>query len=274
VTTLRKRLPVRKTVLSAVSLLALAGLLSGGVADASGPGHSRAVPAPPAAPTSADQIQNIDQVKTAIKAYYGDTLVGTEHLPSPTGAYANEVAGVEAGAQRYLRSRLEHRHGRLAIILDVDDTSLVTYNYEVAVNFVFSPVSQAEYVNGQRFGAVFGMPALANWAAAHGITVFFLTGRNHTQRDGTAGNLSKVGFTVPVDEPHLYLKYAATDTSFPAYLPCAPTCTTIEYKSLTRQHIASLGYDIAGNFGDQFSDLSGGFADRTFKLPNPMYFLP
>ena len=29
--------------------------------------------APPANPTSANQIQNIDQVKTAIKAYYGDT---------------------------------------------------------------------------------------------------------------------------------------------------------------------------------------------------------
>jgi hypothetical protein len=274
VTTLRERVPVRKALLSVVSLLALAGLLSGGVADASGPGHSRAVPPPPVAPTSADQIQNIDQVKTAIKAYYGDTLVGTEHFPSATGAYANEVAGVEAAAQRYLRSRLTHRHGRLAIILDVDDTTLVTYNFEIAVNFVFNPVTQAEYVNGERFREVFGMPALANWAAAHGITVFFLTGRNHAQRDGTAGNLTKVGFTVPVDETHLYLKYLATDTSFPAYLPCAPTCTTTEYKSLTRAHIESLGYDIAGNFGDQFSDLNGGFADRTFKMPNPMYFLP
>jgi HAD superfamily, subfamily IIIB (Acid phosphatase) len=268
------KLPLRRTVVSGISLLALAGLLSGGVADASATSHARAVPPPPAAPTSADQIQNIDQVKTAIKAYYGDTLVGTEHVPSATGAYANEVAGVEAAAKRYLQFRLAHRHGRPAIILDVDDTSLVTYNYEIAVNFVFSPASQAEYVNGQRFGEVFGMPALANWAAAHGITILFLTGRNHTQREGTAGNLTKVGFTVPVDEAHLYLKYLATDTSFPAYLPCAPTCSTIDYKSLTRRHIESLGYDIVANFGDQFSDLTGGFADRTFKLPNPMYFLP
>jgi HAD superfamily, subfamily IIIB (Acid phosphatase) len=43
---------------------------------------------------------------------------------------------------------------------------------------------------------------------------------------------------------------------------------------LTRAHIESLGYDIVGNFGDQFSDLNGGFADETFKIPNPMYFLP
>ena len=53
------------------------------------------------------------------------------------------------------------------------------------------------------------------------------------------------------------------------------TCTTIQYKSLTRQHIESdLGFDIVANLGDQFSDLNGGFADSTFKIPNPMYFLP
>ena len=35
-----------------------------------------------------------------------------------------------------------------------------------------------------------------------------------------------------------------------------------------------LGYDIVANFGDQFSDLNGGFADKTFKMPNPNYFMP
>ena len=42
----------------------------------------------------------------------------------------------------------------------------------------------------------------------------------------------------------------------------------------TRQLIESQGYDIVANVGDQLSDLEGGFADRTFKLPNPMCFLP
>ena len=66
----------------------------------------------------------------------------------------------------------------------------------------------------------------------------------------------------------------ANATTQPWLAPCAPTCTTIQYKSLTRQHIESLGFDIVANFGDQFSDLNGGFADQTFKVPNPMYFLP
>ncbi len=52
------------------------------------------------------------------------------------------------------------------------------------------------------------------------------------------------------------------------------SCTTIHYKSATRAHIQSLGYEIVANFGDQYSDLEGGHADRTFKLPNPNYFLP
>ena len=63
-------------------------------------------------------------------------------------------------------------------------------------------------------------------------------------------------------------------------LPCAgdtrPACKTTHYKTATRASTSSqdLGYDIVANFGDQFSDLNGGFADRTFKMPNPNYFLP
>ena len=34
-----------------------------------------------------------------------------------------------------------------------------------------------------------------------------------------------------------------------------------------------LGYRIIANVGDQESDLTGGGADRSFKLPNPFYFI-
>lgn len=45
-------------------------------------------------------------------------------------------------------------------------------------------------------------------------------------------------------------------------------------KAGTRRHIErDLGYDIVANFGDQYSDLQGGCADRTYKLPNPTYFV-
>jgi hypothetical protein len=35
-----------------------------------------------------------------------------------------------------------------------------------------------------------------------------------------------------------------------------------------------MGYTIIANMGDQFSDLEGGFSERTYKLPNPFYYIP
>ncbi len=34
------------------------------------------------------------------------------------------------------------------------------------------------------------------------------------------------------------------------------------------------GATILANFGDQFSDLEGGYAEFPVKLPNPTYYLP
>lgn len=263
-------------LLAIVAALGLVAFSGSAAADHSG----RRVPAPPAHPTSADQIQNIDQVRTAIKAYYGDTVTTTPdpvsgtttlHTFSPTGAYANEIAGVENTASTYLAKQATNKHvaGQKAIVLDIDDTSLNTYNYEIYSNFAYNPGTNAAFVNSASFPAVPGMPQLATAAQAEGYTVFFLTGRPVSQTPGTVTNLANAGFpAVPGD--HLFLK----DLTRPIYSSCAPTCTTIQYKSLTRAYIESQGYNIVANFGDQFSDLIGGYADRTFKLPNPMYYLP
>jgi len=249
------------------------------------PGFARvfggAVPPPPANPTSADQIQNIDQVKTAIKAYYGDTLDTTTvdpvtglkdlHTFSPTGAYANEVDGIVSEAKWYL-SHSQHAQtgpGTKAVLFDVDDTTLNTYSYEIFSNFVYNPTTNAQFVNAEVFPAVPHMVGLEKYAESRGYKVFFLTGRPGTQRTATEGNLTNVGYDVK--DSNVYLKDYTADTWLS---PCATTCTTDQYKTLTRQHIESLGYDIVANFGDQYSDLNGGFADRTFKIPNPMYFLP
>lgn len=220
-------------------------------------------------PLSDRQIPNLTKVENQIEAYYGDTVVGTEHFASPTSNYAKQVAGIE----RQIRTYLSHRgHGpnRPAIVLDVDDTTLLTYNYELENGFAYNPTTNAAYVEAEKMNAVFGMPALVNWAQAQGYTVFYLTGRPESQRAATAGNLAKVGYQEP-DAAHLFLKNAANP---PSYLTCGSTCSTIQYKSGTRAYIESLGYDISADIGDQYSDLQGGHADRTYKMPNPMYFLP
>jgi putative acid phosphatase of HAD superfamily subfamily IIIB len=271
---LRRSRGLTTALVAVLSALLALVLFTPGSADAHRPHPGRAVPAPPANPTRADQIQNIDQVKTAIKAYYGDTVSGTDpngspqHLPSATGAYANELHGIESRATRYLSKAHTPKKAQKAILLDVDDTTLNTYNYEIFSNFVYNPTDNATFVNGEAFPAVFGMPNLVDYAASKGYQVFYLTGRPETQRPGTEGNLTKVGY--PVTSSQVYLK----DQTKPWLTSCAPTCTTIQYKSLTRKYIESRGYDIVANFGDQYSDLSGGYADKSFKLPNPMYYLP
>jgi HAD superfamily, subfamily IIIB (Acid phosphatase) len=268
------------TVATALTTLVLS---ASGPASADNPAAAPSVPAPPAVPTSASQIQNIDQVKTAIKGYYGDTLTTTMdpvngttplHTFNPDGNYAAEMGGIVADAEKYLAKPKPtgvyptHKATK-AVLFDVDDTLLNTYNYEIYSNFVFNPTTNAAFVNNAAFPAVPHMVELEQYAESKGYTIFFLTGRPGTQQAGTIANLNNVGYDVKAD--NLYLKDYAADTWL---APCAPTCTTIQYKSLTRQHIESLGYNIVANFGDQFSDLSGGFADKTFKLPNPMYFLP
>ena len=51
--------------------------------------------------------------------------------------------------------------------------------------------------------------------------------------------------------------------------------SAVTFKSDIRRQIEKEGYRIWGNVGDQWSDLEGDCSgNRTFKLPNPMYFVP
>jgi predicted secreted acid phosphatase len=123
--------------------------------------------------------------------------------------------------------------------------------------------------------AVFGTPELVAYAKSKGVEVFYNSGLKESQRVDAVTNLKKVGADINLDAAHMFLKDAANP---PAYLSACATaaawnCTTVQYKSGTRKHIESLGYDIVANFGDQYSDLDGGYADKTFKVPNPTYFV-
>lgn len=105
--------------------------------------------------------------------------------------------------------------------------------------------------------------------------MFYNSGLKESQRTYAVDNLKKVGADVNLDADHMFLKDADNP---PSYLSaCATpgtwTCTTVQYKSGTRKHIEDLGYDIIANFGDQYSDLDGGYADKTYKIPNPTYFV-
>jgi len=91
-----------------------------------------------------------------------------------------------------------------------------------------------------------------------GVEVFFITGRRERVRAGTEANLRKVGcgdFAALVMKPNEWKGTAAA-------------CKTAERKRLVAE-----GRVIIANWGDQESDLSGGAAERTFKLPDPFYLI-
>ena len=272
---------IRRRAVAAVALTT-ALLVGGGAAVAA----SRQPAISTTTPKTADSITNIDVLRQQIRNYYGDPL-GTGTI-GRTSNYVKEVHRIEAKAIRYLAAQRSIVKGEKALILDVDDTTLANYDYEVASNWAYDPKTNAEYVTDQRFPAVPGMKRVVDAAKAGGYRVFFITGRPAAQEASTLGNLGDdgvgvdAGYAPPSDpvgpDDGLFTKPAVAD--YPDYLKsaCADdpngACTTIHYKSATRKHLESLGYDVVANFGDQYSDLKGGASGRTFKLPNPSYYLP
>ncbi|MBA8793357.1 putative secreted acid phosphatase [Friedmanniella endophytica] len=223
-------------------------------------------------------IPNIDSVKKTIATYYGDP--GTGIADKTSSPYITQMTRITDRQQKLLKTwyRQAKREGRKpAIVLDTDDTTLWTYDMEVAaMHFVFDPTLQNQWVQDERFPAVPGMVRLVAAARAMGYTVFGITGRNDDQKAASIANLDKVGITAFDRHPgRYYTKWTGTGSSKqPSYLTCVSTCTTVEYKAGTRKHIQELGYTIVANYGDQWSDLQGGYARHSVKLPNPTYYLP
>ena len=160
--------------LAAGALVIALSMFAGGVAVAAGSPaiHTKT-------PHSANDITNIDVLRQQIRNYYGDPL--GSGVFSNTSNYAKETRSVAARGEAWLTFvSAFHLHpgtGHRAIVLDVDDTTLATWNYEIASNWAYNPVSNATYVNGELFPAVPGMVKLARIAKAEGYAIFFITGR-------------------------------------------------------------------------------------------------
>ncbi len=222
-------------------------------------------------------IPNIDSVKKTIATYYGDP--GTGIANKTTSPYISEMSSIinrETAKLKYTYLQAVRHHQKPAIVFDADDTTLWTYDMEVGdMHFNYNPAEQDVWVQDQRFPATPAMVAYVNAASAMGYAVFGLTGRNDNQKTATLGNLDKVGYT-PFTSTNFFTKWTGVGASQqPSYITCVTTsCTTVEYKAQTRKHIESLGYTITLNVGDQWSDLQGGYSERSLKLPNPTYYLP
>jgi hypothetical protein len=211
---------------------------------------------------------NAGDWENALRTFHDSGVYDTELAQIDKIADAWLVRFVHAGsyershksrAKLHRRARTATLHGRkLAIVLDIDETSLSNYSAINADNFTFGPNSQAEAVN--KIGvAIKPTLDLFNLAKKNGVAVFFITGRGEAVRQPTTENLQTQGYS---GWDGLTLKPAGT------------TLTTVAYKSGARAAIEQQGYRIIANVGDQYSDLAGGHEGTAFKLPNPFYFLP
>jgi acid phosphatase len=185
-----------------------------------------------------------------------------------SGRYEADIAAVTEQARAYLESRVP-RGGRLAIVVDVDETALSNLPSLRANDYGFivpgpcdlprGPCGLGAWIRMAQADPIRPVLMLARLARERGVAVFFLTGRPEGWRAATEGNLRRAGY----EWTGLILKPDDLTTR-----------SAVDFKAPERKKLVDQGYAIVVNIGDQMSDLDGGFAERTFKLPNPFYFIP
>ncbi|NNM58703.1 MAG: acid phosphatase [Legionellales bacterium] len=182
-----------------------------------------------------------------------------------SGEYLKEQQQVATTAEAYLAkyiatNKQSKNPKKLAIVLDIDETSLSNYPDIVAMDFG----GTWDELNTLQLKGVDPVIAptlkLYNYAKENGVSVIFLTGRPISAMPATIRNLKAAGY-----KNWDGLVFRTKDNIHqPAEV----------YKTAVRKKLEAQGYDIVVNMGDQQSDLTGGYADKGFKLPNPFYYIP
>lgn len=185
-----------------------------------------------------------------------------------SGRYEAECTAVASRARAWLESRAP-RVTRPAAVFDIDETSLSNWPAYRANGWGRVTAGECDLERGpcglrawQAMARARAIPAtldLARRARALGVAVFFISGRPPQLREATERNLREQGY----------------EWSGVILLPeGARFASAVEFKAAERRKLTEQGYTILLSIGDQQSDLDGGYAERTFKLPNPVYFLP
>ncbi|MDX6361565.1 HAD family acid phosphatase [Streptomyces sp. NPDC058274] len=195
--------------------------------------------------------RRIGAVSMVVALGLGGTVAATQTAAAAPAATAVQAAEVDYAtwqsdvqtvidqALPYVQQRTAGAGGqKLALVFDIDNTTLETDFhswYELP-----TPAVQASL-------------ALARYADSRGVAVFFVTARPGIIASETEWNLKTVGYPVTGlfvrDLPDLFDEVSA-------------------YKTGERAAIEAQGYTIIANVGNNDSDLVGGHAERTFKLPD------
>jgi acid phosphatase len=231
-------------------------VLAGVLALACASGRRSVVATLPSAPLQAARVPNLYETQQQVDEYIG------------SGRYDEEVARVLAAARAWLEGRAKTAV-KPAVVLDIDETSLSNWPaYRLngwgrvlsgGCDLQHGPCGLRAW---QALGQSKAIPptlALARRARELGVAVFFISGRPTNLREATERNLREQGYE------WTGLILLPDDAQF---------ASAVDFKAPERRKITEQGYTIILSVGDQESDLKGGYAERTFKLPNPVYYLP
>jgi len=194
-----------------------------------------------------------------------------------SGRFAKDTARVAKRARKFLRKRLGGKpsRGHHAIVFDIDDTLLSTYecqrkhgdfgSTELALCLI-EETAQTTTGAGPGLPPIEPVRRLYNLAQRLRVRVFLITGRPELLRRHSIDNLRARGFRgnfkLTMQDTVGFLDNTLNGKSL------------VPYKAGERARIERSGWRILVNIGDQQSDLDGGHARRTYKVPNPMYFTP
>jgi hypothetical protein len=239
---------------SALASVAVAILLVGAA-----PTAAAEPPAPPVPIIPAPvQPANIGDLKTEATGYY------------ESGAYLTDLQLATAPAVSWIDEEAP-RVQRPAVVFDIDETALSNWEAIKANDFgrvidgpcvqlPQGPCGWQAWDQTARSTVITPTLEVFNAARDRGAAVFFITGRPESQRAATERNLAATGYT-----GYTRLIMEPVGVQF---------ASAADFKAPQRAAIEEQGYTIIANLGDQPSDLDGGFAERTYLLPNPFYRIP
>ncbi|KAI3786136.1 hypothetical protein L1987_45267 [Smallanthus sonchifolius] len=203
-----------------------------------------------------NNLQDWTQVPQACADYVGHYMLGKQ--------YRQDCDAVAAEAYKYAEGLNLTGDGKDVWVFDVDETTLSNLPYYAsdAVAFGAIPYNATAFdlwVAEAAAPAIPGSLQLYKKLINLGFKIVFLTGTKEAFKEPRIKNLITVGYT---QWEKLILK--GDDDHGNA----------VEYKSSKRKELVDGGYKIRGNMGDQWSDLLGSNpGDRTFKVPDPMYYI-
>ena len=196
-----------------------------------------------------------------------------------SGAYTYDIQKVASKALNYLKMRISTNKTlkspeKLALVLDIDETSLSNYHNSKQVDFGGTLSMHIAAEAQANDPAIMPTLRLYQYAKAHDVSVFFITGRDENLRQATIKNLVDAGFSA-VKHSTSICENERVSAKCTLYLRDRKyrQGSAIPYKTAMRKKIEQAGYRIVVNIGDQYSDLAGGYSERIYKYPNYMYYI-